>query len=88
MDDIKLETGVVIGQWDGRDVKQLLLILMRLGEKHGKNNIAYHALPHEENIPKDLRPYTDYPIWACDQRGNCLVGESGDTIESFDEIRD
>ncbi len=29
----------------------------------------------------------DYPVWACDRSGNCLVGETGEDIQHVEDIR-
>ena len=36
----------------------------------------------------NITKYASYPIWACDDEGYCLVGESADEIEHINEIID
>lgn len=45
------------------------------------------SLPSAE-LPADLAEHTNYPIWAADVSGACLVGAGADTIETADEIRE
>lgn len=77
----------VLGYWDGRSIDDLFKELERIEEDADPN---YAGLPHNKNIPDDLRDYAekDYPIWACDLSGRCLTGENAAKIESADAIRE
>ncbi len=50
-----------------------------------KDSIDYSALPSAP-IPDDI--HTNYPIWACDHSGRCLVGEDMQMINTLAEIRE
>ncbi|UCD11819.1 MAG: hypothetical protein JSU88_01640 [Nitrospinaceae bacterium] len=75
-----------LGSWDGQSVHDLARELERIEEFADAN---YAGLPHSQNIPEDLRDQVekDYPIWAADPSGNCLVGEHAEQIETVDAIR-
>jgi len=75
-----------LGSWDGESVHDLVRELERIEEFADAN---YAGLPHSQNIPEDLRDQVekDYPIWAADKAGNCLVGEHAGQVESVDAIR-
>ena len=75
-----------VGSWDGESVQDLAQELERIDEFADAN---YAGLPHSQNIPEDLRDQVekDYPIWAADPSGNCLVGEHAEQIETVDAIR-
>lgn len=75
-----------LGEWDGENIDDLVKELDRIEEKADPN---YANLPHNKNIPEDLRNQVekDLPIWACDRQGMCLLGEHADKIRSVDQIR-
>ena len=76
-----------LGEWDGEDVEDLVRELERIEEFADAN---YANLPHNKNIPGDLRDQVekDLPIWACDKRGMCLVGKRADKVRSVEQIRE
>jgi hypothetical protein len=75
-----------IGNWDGECIDELVKEIDRIEERRDAN---YSSLPHSYNIPDDLKPEVgkDYPIWTCDKKGRCLVGDAGAKIMTVDEIR-
>ncbi len=75
-----------LGEWDGEHIEDLVKELDRIEERHDAN---YANLPHNKNIPEDLRGQVekDLPIWACDRKGMCLLGEQADKVRSVDQIR-
>jgi hypothetical protein len=75
-----------LGSWDGQKIEDLVQELDRIEERCDPN---YAGLPHNNNIPEDLRSQVekDLPIWACDVSGNCLVGDQADKIRNVDQIR-
>ncbi|MBI4383447.1 MAG: hypothetical protein HY579_05365 [Nitrospinae bacterium] len=77
----------VLGYWNGLSIDDLARELERIEEDADPN---YAGLPHGQNIPEDLRDEAekDYPIWACDVTGRCLVGENATRIENADAIRE
>lgn len=76
-----------LGEWDGEDVEDLVRELERIEEFADAN---YANLPHNKNIPGDLRDQVekDLPIWACDKKGMCLVGKRADKVRSVEQIRE
>ena len=75
-----------IGDWNGECIDELVTEIDRIEERADPN---YSSLPHRQNIPEDLRLQVekDLPIWTCDIKGRCLVGDAGDDIKTIDEIR-
>ena len=75
-----------IGEWNGECIDELIKEIDRIEERTDPN---YSSLPHKTNIPEDLRLQVekDLPIWTCDIKGRCLVGDAGDDIKTIDEIR-
>ena len=76
-----------IGNWNGECINELVKEIDRIEERADPN---YSNLPHRENIPEDLRLQIekDLPIWTCDIKGQCLVGDAGNEIKNVDEIRE
>jgi hypothetical protein len=76
-----------IGDWNGECIDDLVKEIDRIEERTDPN---YSSLPHRENIPEDLRLEVekDFPIWTCDIKERCLVGDAGDDIKSVAEIRE
>jgi hypothetical protein len=76
-----------IGDWNGECVDDLVKEIDRIEERTDPN---YSSLPHRENIPEDLRLEVekDFPIWTCDLKERCLVGDAGDDIKTIEEIRE
>ncbi len=75
-----------IGDWDGECIDDLIKEIDRIEERMDPN---YSSLPHSTNIPDDLKAEVakDCPIWTCDIKGRCLVGDAGSEIMTVDEIR-
>ncbi len=88
MSNITTRNGEILGSWDGEHVAVLLGTLEDLYDAGHGDVIDMSALPWECQIPDVLKPYTHYPIWACDRHGKCLVGDGADTIEDVEEILD
>jgi len=76
----------VLGYWNGESIQDLVAELDRIEERDDAN---YNSLPHHQNIPEDLlnQVEKDYPIWACDQKGGCLVGDGMTLTETVEQIR-
>lgn len=76
-----------VGDWDGECIDDLVKELDRIEERIDPN---YASLPHTANIPEELKPEIgkDYPIWTCDKKGRCLVGDAASEILTVDEIRE
>ncbi len=77
----------IVGYWDGQSIQELVKELERIEEDTDPN---YAGLPHSNNVPDDLKDQVekDYPIWACDVNGHCLVGDRAVDIEYVDGIRE
>ena len=75
-----------VGDWDGETIEDLINELDRVEENVDAN---YASLPHHTNVPEDLRDQVekDFPIWACDSQGMCLVGEQANEVVSIEKIR-
>ena len=76
-----------IGDWNGECIDDLVKEIDRIEERTDPN---YSSLPHRGNIPEDLRLEVekDFPIWTCDIKERCLVGDGGDDIKTVAEIRE
>ena len=76
-----------IGDWNGECIDDLVKEIDRIEERTDPN---YSSLPHRVNIPEDLRLEVekDFPIWTCDLKGLCLVGDAGDDMKTIEEIRE
>ena len=76
-----------IGDWNGECIDDLVKEIDRIEERTDPN---YSSLPHRVNIPEDLRLEVekDFPIWTCDIKERCLVGDAGDDIKTVEEIRE
>ena len=76
-----------IGNWNGECIDDLVKEIDRIEERTDPN---YSSLPHRGNIPEDLRLEVekDFPIWTCDIKERCLVGDAGDDIKTVQEIRE
>ena len=76
-----------IGDWNGECINDLVKEIDRIEERTDPN---YSSLPHRGNIPEDLRLEVekDFPIWTCDIKERCLVGDAGDDIKTVQEIRE
>lgn len=42
----------------------------------------------EEYEERVMKIASRYPVWTCDKKGFCLVGESADTVEHIDTIEE
>ena len=91
-DDITSKQGVVVGQWDGQDANalknELARIKQTLQEQGSDDKVAPAGIPHQEQLPEDLRNFTAYLLWACDQNDMCLVGSGANRLESAASIRE
>ena len=76
-----------IGDWNGECIDDLVKEIDRIEERTDPN---YSSLPHRGNIPEDLRLEVekDFPIWTCDIKERCLVGDAGNDIKTVQEIRE
>lgn len=76
--------------WDTEDVARLVELLTKLDEtadradRRADDYVRMDALPSAP-IPEGVD--TSYPVWAVDKRGQALVGEGADEVESIEEVR-
>jgi hypothetical protein len=76
--------------WDTEDVARLVELLTKLDEtadradRRADDYVRMDALPSAP-IPEEVD--TSYPVWAVDKRGQALVGEGADEVESIEEVR-
>lgn len=82
-----------INNWNKEDVKELLSNIKSLesllseSEQSIKDYIDVCDL-ESAPLPPDLEDKTGYPIWSCDKKGFCLVGDTLNEIEHVDVIRE
>ena len=90
--DIVSKKGVVVGQWDGKDVNnlkdELARIKRELGAQGEGDKVEPAGVPHKNQLPDDLQNFTAYIIWANDEQNMCLVGSGANRTESVDSIRE
>jgi hypothetical protein len=94
VDNLLIDMGTAIREWDREDVDELLGLLTLLKEtarSWGMTvDLEYYGvdmtdLPSEE-IPE--HHLNTYPLWATDKRGRALVGVAADEIETIQTIMD
>jgi hypothetical protein len=85
VDNLLIDMGTAIREWDTEDVEELLGLLTLLKEtarSWGMTvDLEYYGvdmtdLPTVE-IPNEI---ADYPVWAVDRRGRALVGAAADEV--------
>ncbi len=90
-DEIKTQSGVVMGSWDGADVKvlekELNRIRRELKDTGGSDKLVAADMPHRNQLPEDLRSFNAYPIWGFDKQQNCLCGARANRIVSAADVR-
>lgn len=87
-----------ITNWDGNSVEDLKTKIENLrSSTEGENakpeemGVDLKNLAHDHLDPKRKKQFTvikDYPVWAMDVNGNCLVGENDLEIKAIDEVID
>ena len=87
-DDIVSRSGAAVGRWDGQDVKTLQQELARIRREVQGDRVEPGGVPHRDQLPEDLKNFTAYILWACDQNGTCLVGSGANRTETVDSIRE
>lgn len=89
-DEIKTNTGRVVGTWNGNVAKDLMQELGRIRQElatDGKGEkLSYRDMPHREQIPADLLQFNAYPLWGCDKQGQCVVGAAANRIEAVAKV--
>lgn len=90
MDEIKTNSGRVVGSWNGECAKQLMAEIARINQALVQEKAAdildSRMMPHREQIHNDLQNFKAYKLWGCDKNGQCLVGGAANRIESIDKV--
>jgi len=90
MDEIKTNSGRVVGSWNGDCAKQLMSEIARikqvLAQEKSSDTLDSRAMPHREQIHNDLQNFKAYHLWGCDKNGQCLVGTGANRLESVDKV--
>ena len=91
-DNILSKEGTVMGQWDGEDVnvlkEELVRIKQYLRQQGSRDKVEPTGIPHQDQLPDDLRNFTAYLLWGCDNNSRCLVGSGANRVESVESIRE
>ena len=91
-DDIVSRQGAVVGRWDGKDANTLKNELTRIKREflrqNSKDKVEPGGVSHQEHLPDDLRNFTAYLLWGCDQSDMCVVGSGANRLESVESIRE
>jgi len=89
-DDIKTNSGRVVGRWSGDSAQELMGEIARikqvLRQENSSEFLDSRAMPHREQLPRDLLDFRAYHLWGCDKRGACLVGTNANRIESVEKV--
>jgi len=90
MDEIKTNSGRVVGSWDGVCVKQLMAEIARIKtamvQEKATDSLDSRTIPHRDQIHEDLQNFKAYHLWGCDKSGQCLVGTGANRIESVEKV--
>ena len=84
-----------IKSWDCKDIRVLKNFIDELDEILGSDRLTINyekiddliditSLPSSDKFSPEN---TDWPIWAWDETGRCLTGETMDEISTLDECR-
>ena len=88
--DIKTDSGRVVGSWNGQSVKDLMNelgnIRKQLASERSSEKLNAKDMPHREQIHQDLQNFNAYPLWGCDKTGSCLVGAAANRIEPQEKV--
>ena len=90
MDEIKTNSGRVVGSWNGEKVRDLMAEIARikqmLQQESASDSLDSRSMPHRDQLHQDLLQFKAYHLWGCDQRGECLVGTGANRIESIEKV--
>lgn len=89
--DIKTESGKIVGQWDGESAHDLMAELQRImkmfRETGSLDKLNPRDMPHRDQFPEDLKSFQAYRLWGCDKTDTCVVGARADRLDSVAKIR-
>jgi hypothetical protein len=90
MDEIKTNSGRVVGSWNGTCVKELMAEIARIKtvmvQEKATDSLDSRTIPHRDQIHDDLQNFKAYHLWGCDKNGQCLVGTGANRIESVEKV--
>lgn len=90
MNEIKTNSGRVVGSWDGERALDLMAEIARikkmLAQEKSAESLDSRSMPHREQLHQDLLEFRAYHLWGCDKHGECLVGTGANRIESIDKV--
>jgi hypothetical protein len=90
MNEIKTSSGRVVGSWDGKCSKELMLEIQRIKVEMAKEGasdaLISKEMPHRDQLHPDLHNFKAYHLWGCDVNGQCLVGSGANRIESVEKV--
>lgn len=90
MDEIKTNSGRVVGSWNGENARELMAEIARikqvLAQEKSTESLDSRAMPHRDQLHKDLLEFKAYHLWGCDKHGECLVGTGANRIESVEKV--
>tara|TARA_Y100000389_G_scaffold50874_1_gene46573 strand:+ start:77 stop:469 length:393 start_codon:yes stop_codon:yes gene_type:complete len=93
-DQITLPDGAVVGSWNGDTIKDLQKEIQRIqadqkscGDKRS-NYVTKFGVPHQEQVPSNLKDFIAYIIWGVDKHGQALVASRANRIEEVSYIND
>lgn len=93
-DDIILPDGSVVGTWNGDDVKDLQVEVLRIIKEQkesgaDRNNLLIKfGIPHLDQTPEHLRNFVAYFIWGVDKKEMCLTHRRADHFETVEKINE
>ena len=89
--DVTTRSGRVVGSWDCKRLEDLQSELARikgaLALEGSSDRLAPSGIPHQDQLPEDLRTFRAYPIWGCDLNQNCLCGANANRVVSVKDVR-
>ena len=93
-DDIILPDGTKVGSWNGDDVKDLQVEVLRIIKEQkesgaDRNNLLIRfGIPHMDQTPDHLKNFIAYALWGVDKKGMCLTHRRADHFEHLDKINE
>lgn len=90
-DEIKSESGSVLGQWNGQRaedfMQELKRVMKALKDTGSQEKLNPKDMPHRDQIPEDLLTFKAYRLWGCDRNNVCVVGSKADRLEPVEKVR-
>ncbi len=90
MDEIKTNSGRVVGRWNGERARELMKEIARIRQvlqsEGASDSLDSRSMPHRDQLHADLLQFKAYHLWGCDKHGECLVGTGANRIESVEKV--